>query len=343
MRHTVIYQKKKEERGKIEATMGRPVPRGESPAKTISSFLIASILYLQMTPSMSATVPRRGPITRLLSRADAEHVVLADCKASNSQFSSQMAYYPGSPQGAPQDVAIVPTTAGQYSLWVDAETSALFTTSGVTFTADLGPKVADGEYAGSGDNGYGSFSCWAKYKKDLYTWNNITCSMVYDCDHRNASDSAASSPSASASATDTSQPGSTRGELSIGAIVGVSIGAGGGAILLAVGIFFLWRHFRNESKNAGLGEGTDNGLSGGSTKGSEAAVVGYGYPVPTGWQNEPPAQEMDSQWRGAEVHSESRKDELDGNPRSELPPPPTPADRLHSLGYDPGEMPQGSR
>lgn len=262
-----------------------------------------------------------------------EHVVLADCNGLNSDFSSQMAYYPGSATGKPQDVAVVPTPDGQYSLWVDTTTSGLFTTTGVTFTATLGPRVADGQYAGSGDNGYVPlFSCWAKYKKDLYTWGNTTCSMVYDCDHRDAnsttSASASASTSAAASSTDTAAPGSSGGgELPIGAIVGVSIGAGVGAIVLAVGVFFLWRHLRNKDGNKHDPAGAEK---------EKGAASGHAPPRPYP-QHPPPPQELDAQYRGAEVHSNSRKDELDGNPRSELPPPTTPGGaRFYNGPYSPG-------
>lgn len=316
--------------------MDRLPPRGKTPTKGVSTFLIASILCLQMAPSASASVPRRDSGSRLLPRLNAEHVVLADCKGLNSDFSSQMAYFPGSPSGRPQDVAVVPTPDGQYSLWVDTTTSGLFTTTGVTFTADLGPRVADGEYAGSGDNGYGPFSCWAKYKKDIYTWGNTTCSMVYDCDHQDAPNasnesttSASASASASASMTNTPLAGSSSAELSIGGIIGVSIGAGVGAILLAVGIFFLWRHLRNKNKPAELAA-----EAGFTKKGSKAPKPGHAPPpVVAGWYHlPPPPQELDSQWRGAEVHSDSRKDELDGNPRSELPLPTPGGEQLHSPG-----------
>ncbi|RYP33895.1 hypothetical protein DL767_004522 [Monosporascus sp. MG133] len=284
--------------------MGRTGARRGILSKTGSAFRIAGALC----HAVSSTA-------RLVSRADNEHVALADCRGLNNEFSSQMAYYPGSPRGAPQDVAVVPTPDGQYSLWVESTRSGLFTTTGVTFTAVLGPRVAEGEYAGTGDNGYGNFSCWARYTKDLYEWDDTRCSMVYDCDHR-----AAPAPTASTTGTTSAAPAATmstsqtevstsRG-LSIGAIVGVSIGSGIGAILVAVAIFLFLGHLRNQ-KNKDAGEET------GAERGSLATTG----PGGGGRQNAQVVHEMDAQWHGSEMPSESKKGELDGNPRAELAGP----------------------
>jgi len=94
-----------------------------------------------------------------------------------------MAYFPGEVGQRPQDVAVVLTSRGQTALWVNANTTGLFTTTGVTFTALLGPRVGDGEFAGVGDNGYANFSCYQRYRKDLYQYGPATCSQVYLCDH----------------------------------------------------------------------------------------------------------------------------------------------------------------
>lgn len=121
--------------------------------------------------------------SRLLRRIDGEHVVLADCRDKSGVVSSQMAYFVAAPGPQPQDVAVVQTAPDQAALWVNSNTSGLFTDTGTTFTADLGPKVADGQYAGTGDNGYGPFTCWQIYMKDLYIYDNTTCSQVYSCSH----------------------------------------------------------------------------------------------------------------------------------------------------------------
>ena len=115
-----------------------------------------------------------------------EHVVLSDCRDKNAVLSSQMAYFANSPNGSPQDVAVVSTPSGQSRLWAGATTTGLFTDTGVSFKATLGPQGADGSYAGNGTNGYGTFSCWQIYQLNLYQYDSTTCSMVYDCDHRAA-------------------------------------------------------------------------------------------------------------------------------------------------------------
>ncbi|RYP80216.1 hypothetical protein DL769_002574 [Monosporascus sp. CRB-8-3] len=295
-----------------EGAMGRTGARGGALTKTGPAFHIASTLCHPVSST-----------ARLVSRAENEHVVLADCRGVNNEFSSQMAYYPENPRGAPQDVAVVPTPDGQYNLWIDSTTSGLFTTTGVTFTAVLGPRVAEGEYAGTGDNGYGNFSCWARYAKDLYEWDDTSCSMVYDCDHRAApapttstTGTASAAPAATTSASQTDV--STGRGLSIGAIVGVSVGSGIGAILVAVAIFLFLRHLRNQ-KSKDAGEET------GAARGS-LATTGSGS---GGQQSAQVVHEMDAQWHGSEMPSESKKGELDGNPRAELP---TPGEQPHGPG-----------
>ena len=119
----------------------------------------------------------------LFPRANEEHVVLADCRDGDGVFSSQMAYFPGAPGKKPQDVSVVSTPAGQTALWVGQTTKSLFSTSGVTFTAQLGPKGDEGSFAGTGDNGYGNFTCWQRFNLNLYEYGGNTCSQVYDCDH----------------------------------------------------------------------------------------------------------------------------------------------------------------
>jgi hypothetical protein len=94
-----------------------------------------------------------------------------------------MAYYTGTVGANPRDVAVVETAPGQTALWVNSVTSGFFTTSTTTFTATIGPRVADGQFAGTGNNGYGNFSCYQSYVQNLYTYGNTICSQVYVCDH----------------------------------------------------------------------------------------------------------------------------------------------------------------
>jgi hypothetical protein len=126
-------------------------------------------------------VPATAP--RLDRRNDGEHVVLADCRNRAGVISSQIAYFAGEPGPNPEDVAVVVTEPGQAALWVNGNTSALFTNTAVTFTSTLGPAVAEGQFAGTGENGYGNFSCYQTYVNALYVYSATTCSQVYLCDH----------------------------------------------------------------------------------------------------------------------------------------------------------------
>lgn len=121
----------------------------------------------------------------------AEHIVLADCRDANGEFLSQMAYFGATdPLDKPNDVVVVRTPAGQTAVWPCATWSETWTTSGVTFNATLGPKGANGTFAGYGSNGYdynnGGFRCWQEFIQNRYDYGDGSCSQVYICDHRNA-------------------------------------------------------------------------------------------------------------------------------------------------------------
>jgi len=148
--------------------------------------LVAALfLHPAVALPVGATLPFVGLSGRELQhRAEnPEHVVLADCRDPKAVVSSQIAYFEGEPGKTPKDVAVVHTNPGEAALWINANTSGLFTDTGVTFVATIGPKVADGDFAGTGHNGYGSFSCWQNYHKDLYSYGGTTCSQVYFCNH----------------------------------------------------------------------------------------------------------------------------------------------------------------
>ncbi|KAH8882174.1 hypothetical protein GQ53DRAFT_753873, partial [Thozetella sp. PMI_491] len=181
-----------------------------------------------------------------------EHVVLADCRDASNKVSSQMAYFPNQPNAYPQDVAVVNTADGQAALWVSTTTKGLFTDTGTTFTAVLGPKVADGEYAGSGNNGYGNFSCWQIYNQALYTYDNTTCSQVYDCDHRSA-------PSVLPT------PLTDSHELSVGAVAGIAVGVSGAVLLLGAGVVYYY--LRRRRRRVGPGSTASRTLSSSSRGG----------------------------------------------------------------------------
>jgi hypothetical protein len=144
---------------------------------------LALIAGLFISPAVAAAVGQLEETSPLAKRRENEHVVLADCRDRNDVVSSQMAYYLSDPNSAPQDVTVVATTPGQAALWVNANTTGLFTDTGVSFTSILGPRVENGQFAGTGYNDYGNFSCYQLYYKDLYTYGTTTCSQVYLCDH----------------------------------------------------------------------------------------------------------------------------------------------------------------
>jgi hypothetical protein len=140
--------------------------------------------WLTLLPVSCAAPSPTKTIKVLKPRNSAEHVVLADCRAGNGTNSSQMAYYTGTPNGTPVGaVAYVDAPPGESRQWDNQTTSGLFMDTHVTFTAHLGPQVADGDYAGTGNNGYVQFTCWEKYQWNLYIRDDVTCSQVYDCNH----------------------------------------------------------------------------------------------------------------------------------------------------------------
>ncbi|KAK0712863.1 hypothetical protein B0T26DRAFT_603355, partial [Lasiosphaeria miniovina] len=116
-------------------------------------------------------------------RIEGEHVVLADCVRDGVAF-SEMAYY-STPNGTkPIDVATVNMTTGETADWVGHTTSALFTSTTTTFKAVLGSPEGEGQYAGSGDNGYpGPFYCYVRRVANRYVDKGAVCSQLYDCTH----------------------------------------------------------------------------------------------------------------------------------------------------------------
>ncbi|ROW04863.1 hypothetical protein VMCG_04886 [Cytospora schulzeri] len=133
----------------------------------------------------------------LYTRGHAEHVVLANCRSPDGILSSEMASYTGSPQNTPDDIAIV----------------------------DTSPDVADGEWAGTGDNGYGSFVCWETSLPDSYYDEALgtECSGVYDCNHEATPSVTPTSLATSTNSAASSHPPSRTG-LSQGALIGLIIG-----------------------------------------------------------------------------------------------------------------------
>ncbi|KAK0625452.1 hypothetical protein B0T17DRAFT_617542 [Bombardia bombarda] len=306
-------------------------PRPGYLARAVTWLFVFNSLVCLATAASS--MPRRvqgdGSLQR---REDDEHVILSDCRDQNNIVSSQMAYFNGTPGNSPTDVAVVITTPGQAALWVNSNTSALFTDTGVTFTATLGPRVAEGQYAGNGTNGYGTFSCWARFLSLLYSYDGTTCNQVYDCDHE-AAPAVLPTPLATAAAeTPTSTPQTTDSGgsgISEAALIGIIVGVVGTLAVAAAGGLFFW--YWRRSKQAGHGAtccglfpGNDDEPSGDArnTGGATAAaeVDGKGIHVITeAYANHDhkkrPANggiyEMDGQWYRVEMDAGHGKYELD--------------------------------
>ncbi|KLU90195.1 hypothetical protein MAPG_09159 [Magnaporthiopsis poae ATCC 64411] len=266
-----------------------------------------------------------------------EHVVLADCHAGNNVYSSQIAYFNGPPNDKPQDVAPVVTPANQTRLWPANTTTGFFSTTGTSFTAQLGPPVDLGGFAGTGFNDYANFTCWRRYQANLYKYDGAICAMSYDCTHEpmpngTKADPDPKGPQAPKSPDGTSAPsapGSNRNsdggppeELSLGAMIGVIVGGVVGLAMLAGLIAFViiqrrrWRRQREEldremeaillgtpklAQTTMGGEGTEK-------KGFDNSSS----PPPPPSASPGPRHEVDGHWRGAEVHGAGVVTELDG-------------------------------
>ncbi|KAI0593872.1 hypothetical protein F4775DRAFT_576001 [Biscogniauxia sp. FL1348] len=153
-------------------------------ASSIASLLaLASVFSI---PQVVLAAPNGTPTRtrgRIQRRTDGENVVLADCKSTDGVASSEIAYYSGTPDSSPDDIAQVTTEEGKTEQWANNSISGYFNTTGVTFRATLGPTGDNGDYAGLGNNGYGDFVCWQSSSKNLYSYDGKTCSGVYDCNH----------------------------------------------------------------------------------------------------------------------------------------------------------------
>ncbi|KAI1458959.1 hypothetical protein F4805DRAFT_107781 [Annulohypoxylon moriforme] len=267
----------------------------------------------------------RSTPRQIWARGTAENVILTDCSnpSNSSDKSSEVTYYTGSPDSTPDDISTV--TTGQYWDWANKTTTGYFSDTGTKFVSVLNPKGQAGDYAGTGDNGYGNFTCWQTNSILVYTHNNRDCYVQYDCNHSGspASITAASSSATaeSASSASASAASSSNSHLSVGAIVGLSIGVAAGAVILAgLAAFFLWRHYQTKKANAAAAASA-------LEKGPETApppVPPKGpSPVNAIWQG-PGVREMETptvyhelhnQDQPTEIYGEAIRGELDGAPR----------------------------
>ncbi|KAK4446453.1 hypothetical protein QBC34DRAFT_150484, partial [Podospora aff. communis PSN243] len=140
-----------------------------------------SVALASFPASLHTSPVTKTPVDRLETRGLDEYVVLANCISDDGVRSSQMAYYPGSPNASPNVVA--QTSYGQTSVWEYSATAGRFD-DGNVFTATIGPPVAQGEFAGTGKASQGSFSCWRNHRKNLYNWAEHLCTGIYDCNRK---------------------------------------------------------------------------------------------------------------------------------------------------------------
>ncbi|KAK4152399.1 hypothetical protein C8A00DRAFT_44554 [Chaetomidium leptoderma] len=267
---------------------------------------LALIASLFLHPSHMASASAAAVGSQLHRRIQGEHVVLADCRDKADVVSSQMAYFVNEPGPTPKDVAVLVTAAGQAALWVNTNTTGLFFDTGVSFTAILGPRVEDGQFAGIGYNDYGNFTCYQRYATPLYTYDTTTCSQVYMCDHSDPPPGGFTQVSDSPSG------------MSQGTIIGIAVGVVGGLLFLTAAAVVFWylrrsrrghqaapsRH-SGEIGSAGTGTGTLSPGPGSETGENKAEVQGLEMHA---------APEMDGRvFRRLEMGNDTGKFELDAS------------------------------
>ncbi|KAI2608723.1 uncharacterized protein GGS25DRAFT_288479 [Hypoxylon fragiforme] len=257
---------------------------------------------------------------RSWKRENLENVALVDCTGvtNTSDFSSEASYFTGAPDDTPDDVAAV--TSGQLRDWANATTPAYFISTGVTFKAVLGVRGSAGDLAGTATNGYGNFTCWQVNETYLYNHDDKNCYMVYDCNHQGAL--VLPTTSATASSNSTSAASSTsRSGLSVGGIIGVSVGVGCGALIIFGGAaVLLWRR-RGSKKQQAAGADADanadneKGFGDGSAPGNDPQLANPIWQGPGVRELETPEvyHELHSQYQPAEIHGEAVTGELDGS------------------------------
>ncbi|KAL2165607.1 hypothetical protein VTG60DRAFT_4260 [Thermothelomyces hinnuleus] len=268
----------------------------------------AAVAARQCLQAPAAPPSPRSLPSPLQVRSEGEHVVLADCVDTAGVLSSQIAYFPGDPGPSPQDVAVVQTKEGQTALWVNDNTSALFTTTGVTFTALIGPHVKDGEFAGIGNNGYGNFSCYQKYSKDLYKYAKTTCSQVYLCDH--------SAPPAGWVWDPLANSKGSSNSMSQGTIIGIVVGVVGGVLFLLAATLAIWYFRRSRGARGGAASRLSSNLLRSGTSSTAAASSDAGEPK-SQTQTQTPSEFSSSQHQ-AVVQQMTGPYEMDGRYRVEL-------------------------
>ncbi|KAK1831852.1 hypothetical protein QBC39DRAFT_80833 [Podospora conica] len=247
------------------------------------------LIILRAAVATAAVVATDSPPStalphRPLRRGDLEHYVLADCTRQGSNFlkASQLAYFTGPVVGFPH--AITNVTSDKHYAWAGSGEISIKTPDSVVFSVEIPSPVRDGQFAGSGQNGFSAFSCYAMFKKRLYTTEEgLVCDQVYDCDHITSppvtstiqssssstpaasikSSSADPSPAQPTGSSSTSNPTSSPPEatsapddsLSKAQKIGIGVGAGvpGLAIIITILIYLFPRTSEDEGLLSGRG------------------------------------------------------------------------------------------
>lgn len=136
----------------------------------------AGVLVAILLPATNAAV--------LGARGHEETVTLSNCKNSNGVLSSQMGYYPGSPQFPTEQPTIATIQTGSTVVWEGNTVIGTFP-DGNTFTSHIvSPKGPDQSYAGPANNKQGGFYCYHHAQASIYTDpQGNTCNMIYYCNH----------------------------------------------------------------------------------------------------------------------------------------------------------------
>ncbi|KAK1751182.1 hypothetical protein QBC47DRAFT_392388 [Echria macrotheca] len=150
--------------------------------------LVASrfLLAIDATSAANPNPVMQTTLSGLLRRGDLEHVVLADCTRSGKNYIqySQLAYFAGPPTDTPDSITNATKDADKHLAWAGSGKITIVSSDGTPFSVTIPTVVAEGQFAGNGTNGYGDFSCYARFKKALYkTKDGAVCDGVYDCDH----------------------------------------------------------------------------------------------------------------------------------------------------------------
>ncbi|KAI0378196.1 hypothetical protein F5Y04DRAFT_262675 [Hypomontagnella monticulosa] len=294
---------------------------------------LATLLAIACASSHGMAISIGRPVW---ARVNRENVVLSDCTGTQdaNDVASEVSYFAGTPDSTPEDITTV--TSGKHRDWAGTTTPAYFADTGVTFTSVLGGRGQAGDYAGTGNNGYGNFTCWQTDPTYLYTHDNRNCYAMYDCNHLGA---AIALPSATPAVTPASTaPASTstsasadltqvsKGGLSVGAIVGLSIGVALGAIILAgiAGLLF-WRRWKStQQKKAAATAAADLHEKGPDV--TSPGAMKTPAPVNMIWQGpgtreleSPAVYELPNHGRPVEMYGDAVAGELDATPtRAEL-------------------------